>query len=169
MLFAHFLLLCGLDDSHAQERIDKWGVYEVVLKGQDAGDPFIDLELSATFTRGSESYTPEGFYDGKGTYRIRFMPPSACEWTWVTRSNHPDLDGKKGAFTSVEGKNKGPARVVKTHHFAHADGTPFHPFGTTIYEWAFQPEAMKLQTLDTLRKTAFNKARMLAVPPYRPS
>ncbi len=167
-LFALFLLLCGLANSHAQERIDKWGVYEVVLKGQDAGNPFIDFELSATFTRGSESYTPEGFYDGKGTYRIRFMPPSAGEWTWVTRSNHPDLDGKKGAFTSVEGKNKGPVRVANTHHFAHADGTPFRPFGTTIYEWAFQPEAKKLQTLDTLRKTAFNKARMLAVPPYKP-
>ncbi|WP_288381111.1 DUF5605 domain-containing protein [uncultured Massilia sp.] len=167
-LFAALLLLSSLAIAHAQERVEKWGVYEVVLKGADAGNPFIDLELGATFTQGSESYAPEGFYDGDGTYRIRFMPPSAGQWRWVTRSNHPDLDGKKGAFVAVEGKNKGPVRVANVHHFAHADGTPFRPFGTTIYEWAFQPEAKKRQTLETLRKTAFNKARMLAVPPYKP-
>lgn len=163
------LLLCGSASSLAQERVDKYGVYEIVLKGQDAGNPFIDLELSATFTKGAESVSPEGFYDGKGTYRIRFMPPSTGEWRWVTRSNHSDLDGKKGSVLSVESANKGPVRVANVHHFAHADGTRFYPFGTTIYEWAFQPEAKKLQTLATLQKHAFNKARMLAVPPYKPN
>lgn len=34
--------------------------------GKDAGNPFVDLELSATFTRGGETLTPKGFYDGKG-------------------------------------------------------------------------------------------------------
>ncbi len=163
------LLICGSADAPAQERVDRYGVYEVVLKGADAGNPFIDLELSATFTRGRERFTPEGFYDGSGTYRIRFMPPSTGEWTWVTRSNHPDLDGKKGAFLSVESANKGPVRVANVHHFAHADGTRFVPFGTTIYEWAFQPEARKLETLATLRGSPFNKARMLAVPPFKPN
>jgi len=168
-LLVLLLLLCSPVSSFAQERVDRYGVYEVVLKGADGGNPFIDLELSATFTRGDERYTPEGFYDGDGTYRIRFMPPTAGEWTWVTRSNHPDLDGKKGSFLSVESRNKGPVRVANVHHFAHADGTRFFPFGTTIYEWAFQPEAKKLETLATLRKSAFNKARMLAVPPYKPN
>jgi hypothetical protein len=165
------LLLIGslCADCFAADRVERYGVYEIVLKGADAGNPFIDLELSATFTRGSEKFTPEGFYDGKGTYKVRFMPPSAGEWTWVTKSNHPDLDGKKGAFLSVESGNKGPVRVANVHHFAHADGTPFRPFGTTIYEWAFQPEAKKLETLATLRKSPFNKARMLAVPPYKPN
>lgn len=167
-LFALLLLFSCSASPLAQERVEKYGVYEVVLKGLDAGNPFVDLELSATFTRGSERYTPEGFYDGRGTYRVRFMPPSSGEWAWVTRSNHPDLDGRKGSVVVVEGGNKGPVRVANTHHFAYADGTPFRPFGTTIYEWAFQPEAKKLQTLATLRKTAFNKARMLAVPPYKP-
>lgn len=165
-LFALLLLFCSVA-SHAQDRVERHGLYEVVLKGQDAGNPFIDLELSATFTDGKQTLRPEGFYDGQGTYKVRFMPPTAGRWTWTTRSNHPDLDGKSGAFTAIEGKNKGPVRVANVHHFAHADGTPFRPFGTTIYEWAFQPEAKKLETLATLRKTAFNKARMLAVPPYK--
>jgi hypothetical protein len=169
-LYVLFFLACGLlGQCLAQERVEKHGMYEVVLKGNDAGNPFIDLELTATFTRGGETYTPEGFYDGDGTYRVRFMPPSAGEWTYVTRSNHPDLDGRKGSFTAVEGTNKGPVRVANVHHFAHADGTPFYPFGTTIYEWAFQPEAKKLETLATMKKAPFNKARMLAVPPYKPN
>jgi hypothetical protein len=169
-LFVLFALACSLlGQCLAQERVDKHGMYEVVLQGKDAGNPFIDLELTATFRRGGETYTPEGFYDGDGTYRVRFMPPSAGEWTYVTRSNHPDLDGKTGSFTAVEGTNKGPVRVANVHHFAHADGTPFHPFGTTIYEWAFQPEAKKLETLATMKKSPFNKARMLAVPPYKPN
>ncbi|MFP5392847.1 MAG: DUF5060 domain-containing protein [Gammaproteobacteria bacterium] len=159
--------LCG--PASAEERVDKYGVAEIVLKGRDAGNPFIDLELTATFTNGRDTYTPEGFYDGDGTYRVRFMPPSAGQWSWVTRSNHPDLDGKKGMVTCIESANKGPVRVANTHHFAHADGTPFLPFGTTIYEWAFQPEAKKLETLATLKKAPFNKARMLAVPPYKPN
>lgn len=169
--FLLLLLLCAWAvciPAAAQQRVEQYGMYEVVLKGKDAGNPFIDLELTATFTRGGERFTPEGFYDGDGTYRVRFMPPAAGQWTYVTHSNHPDLDGKTGSFTAVEGANKGPVRVADTHHFAHADGTPFRPFGTTIYEWAFQPESKKLETLATLKKAPFNKARMLAVPPYKP-
>lgn len=168
-LLVLLLLICVPVTSFAQERVEKYGVHEIVLQGKDAGNPFIDLELSATFTKGADSFSPEGFYDGKGTFRIRFMPPSVGEWRWVTRSNHPELDGKKGSLLAVESANKGPVRVANVHHFAHADGTRFYPFGTTIYEWAFQPEEKKLQTLATLRKTAFNKARMLAVPPFKPN
>jgi hypothetical protein len=153
----------------AQERVEKYGVVEITLKGADAGNPFADLELTATFKRGAQTFTPEGFYDGNGVYKVRFMPPVAGEWTYVTRSNHPDLDNKTGSFICIEGKNKGPVRVANTHHFAHADGTRFFPFGTTIYEWAFQPEAKKLETLVTLKAAPFNKARMLAVPPYKPN
>src|SRR5699024_4771219 len=43
------------------------------------------------------------------------------------------------------------------------DGTNFFPFGTTIYEWAFQNK--KDQTIQTLKNAPFNKVRMLAVPP----
>lgn len=162
------LLLASLRPAHASAPVERYGIHEVVLKGKDAGNPDIDLELSATFSNGREQYSPEGFYDGDGTYRIRFMPPSAGAWTWTTRSNHPDLHGKQGEFTCVESAAKGPVRVANVHHFAHADGTPFLPFGTTLYEWAFQPEDKKLQTLATLKQAPFNKVRMLAVPPFRP-
>jgi hypothetical protein len=168
-IYLILMLLLGLGNScMAQQTVEKYGVFELSLNGVATPNPFIDLELTATFTKGGASFKPEGFYDGDGVYKVRFMPDSEGEWSYVTHSNHADLDDKRGSFTVVAGKNKGPVRVANTFHFAHADGTRFFPFGTTVYEWAFQPEAKKLQTLKTLAGAPFNKVRMLAVPPYKP-
>lgn len=167
-LFA-ILLLCGLHSiACAQQSVPKYGVYEITLSGPSAGNPFANLELSATFRQGDKTYRPEGFYDGDGVYKIRFMPDSVGEWRYTTHSNYAALNNQSGTLLCVDSTLRGPVRVADTYHFAHADGTRFFPFGTTIYEWAFQPEARKLQTLATLKGTAFNKARMLAVPPYKP-
>ncbi len=151
----------------AQERVEKYGVFELTLKGTDAGNPFVDLALTGTFSNGKNSFTPEGFYDGNGIYKIRFMPDKEGEWTYVTRSNHPDLNNKKGSFTCIAGKRKGPVRVKNVYQFAHADSTAFIPFGTTIYEWAFQLKDKQEETIASLKASPFNKARMLAVPPYK--
>ena len=166
-LFAFLLFL--MLSANCMAQVEKYGVYELTLRGAATPNPDIDLELTATFQQGGKSYTPEGFYDGDGVYKVRFMPASVGEWTYVTHSNHPDLDNKTGGFTCIEGGNKGPVRVANVHHFAHADGTRFYPFGTTVYEWAFRPEPSKLQTLETLKASPFNKVRMLAVPPYKPN
>ncbi|TFW29279.1 DUF5605 domain-containing protein [Duganella callida] len=165
-LLSLLLLACTIGAS-AQDRVENFGMFEIALTGYAAGNPDIDLELSATFTHDKESYTPEGFYDGDGVYKIRFMPPVVGQWRYVTHSNHPDLNGKSGTLTSVASANKGPVRVANVYHFAYSDGAPFRPFGTTLYEWAFQPESKKLETLATLRQAPFNKVRMLAVPPYK--
>lgn len=163
-----FILLFFNSALVAQERVEKYGVFELTLKGSDAGNPFIDLQLTATFTQGNKTFTPEGFYDGNGTYKIRFMPDQEGEWTYTTASNHNDLNNKKGSFICTpSAKNKGPVRVRNTFNFAYADGTPFYPFGTTIYEWSFQPEDKKAQTIASLKASPFNKARMLAIPPYK--
>ncbi len=152
----------------AQEKVEKYGVFELTMKGADAGNPFIDLQLTATFKHNNEAFTPEGFFDGNGTYKVRFMPDQEGEWTYVTASNHPDLNNKKGTFIcTATSKNKGPVRVKNIYNFAYADSTPFYPFGTTIYEWAFRSEAHKAETIASLKASPFNKARMLAVPPYK--
>ena len=55
-------------------------------------------------------------------------------------------------------------RVANQFHFAHADGTPYFPFGTTCYAWTHQPLALQDQTLETLRFAGFNKIRMGVFP-----
>jgi hypothetical protein len=122
--------------------------------------------LAATFTRGDREVKCTGFYDGGGTYRVRFMPDAAGAWTFVTRSNKAELDGKAGRVTCVEPSpgNHGPVRVANAYHFAYADGTPYRQIGTTCYAWAHQGDALEEQTVATLRTAPFNKMRMCIFP-----
>jgi hypothetical protein len=150
----------------AAQLVKLWGIFELTLSGPVSGSPFLDVHLSARFTREERAVEVAGFYDGDGVYRIRFMPEELGEWTYVTRSNVPDLEGKTGRFTCVppgEG-NHGPVRVHDTFHFAYADGTPYCQVGTTCYAWTHQGDKLEEQTLRTLRTAPFNKMRMCVFP-----
>src|SRR5581483_10279985 len=107
---------------------------------------------SATFDNGSKRVEVPGFYDGDGVYRVRFMPDAVGAWRYETHANVPALAGKTGEFVvAPPGKtNHGPLRGRDTFHFAYADGTPFVPMGTTIYNWIDAPEAVQEETLKTL-------------------
>jgi len=162
------IISCLAMFANSNQLVERWGVFELSLKAKPTGNPFIGIDLSAEFTNGTKSYNPEGFYDGDGIYKIRFMPSDVGVWTYETHSNFAELNGQKGEFTCIAASagNHGPIRVSNTYHFAYEDGAPYLPFGTTIYEWAFQSEERKKQTLKTLKNSPFNKARMLAVPPF---
>jgi hypothetical protein len=148
------------------DTVERWGVFELALKGPSGGNPFVDVQLSAEFRQDKRTFRPEGFYDGNGVYRIRFMPDAPGLWSYVTKSNRRELDGKKGRFTCVKPSpgNHGPVRVHNTWHFAYADGTTYFQVGTTCYAWAHQGNAMEEQTLATLKAAPFNKMRMCVFP-----
>jgi hypothetical protein len=143
-----------------------WGVHEIVLDGPAGGNPFIDVQLSATFTDGKASLRASGFYDGAGVYRIRFSPPTEGTWRWRTESNVKALAGKAGSVAAIApaAGDHGPIGVVGDYHFAHADGTPYRQVGTTAYAWAQQTDALCDQTLATLAASPFNKMRMCVFP-----
>ena len=46
--------------------VEKWGLFEVSLKGPSAGSPFTEQSVSATFRSKNEIVTVDGFYDGDG-------------------------------------------------------------------------------------------------------
>ncbi len=146
--------------------VEQWSMFEVALPGPSAGNPFVEVEFSAEFRHKNRAVKPDGFYDGEGTYRVRFMPDTPGEWTYVTHSNRPELAGKAGSFTCVSaaGNNHGPVVVRNTYHFGYADGTPYFPVGTTCYAWAHQGDRLEEQTLETLRSAPFNKMRMCVFP-----
>jgi hypothetical protein len=148
--------------------VEQWGLFEVALKGPTIGNPFVDVELSATFTQGDRKLRVSGFYDGDGTYRVRFMPPTQGEWAYATASNKPELDGRGGKFTVGKPSpgNRGPVRVRNTYHFAYADGTPHYSVGTTCYAWVHQGDKLEEQTLATLKQSPFNKIRMCIFPKW---
>jgi hypothetical protein len=115
----------------ADATVERWAVFELALEGPRTGNPFADVALAAELRNGGEVVRASGFYDGDGVFRVRFMPGRLGEWTYVTRSSVPALDGKAGRFVCVppsEG-NHGPVRVRNTFHFAYADGTPYRQVG----------------------------------------
>jgi hypothetical protein len=152
--------------SAAPAPVEQWGAFELALHGPTNGNPFIDVRLSARFTQGGTTIEANGFYDGDGIYRVRFMPEKQGDWHYLTASSSAALDGQAGAFTVTPPSpdNHGPVRVANLFHFAFADGRPFRELGTTCYAWIHQDEALQEQTLKTLAASPFNKLRMCVFP-----
>jgi hypothetical protein len=159
-------LLSPIVHAAAPESAEQWGIFELELRGPSDGNPFLDVAVSATFTDGSRAVAVDGFYDGEGVYRVRFMPETVGAWRYETKSNVPALAGQRGAFavTPAAAGNHGPVRVANTYHFAHADGAPYRELGTTCYSWTHRPEALEERTLRTLAASPFNKLRMCVFP-----
>lgn len=148
--------------------IEQWSTFELGLKGSAQGNPFVDVALSARFTLGERSLEVPGFYDGAGSYKIRFMPDVVGTWSYETHSNRAELHGRKGSVLvkAPSRSNHGPVRVHNTYHFAYADGTPYKQIGTTAYAWTSQTDALQQQTLKTLARAPFNKLRMCVFPKH---
>jgi hypothetical protein len=146
--------------------VAQWDVFELALPGPADGNPFTDVQLTATFASGARAMAITGFYDGDGVYRIRFMPDETGTWHYETSSNCPELAHQVGSLTVTPPgpHNHGPVRVHDTFHFAYADGTPFHELGTTCYTWIHRPAVLQEQTLKTLAASPFNKLRMCVFP-----
>jgi hypothetical protein len=164
--FALVLSLVCVRAAALAETTQRWGVYEMTLPGPSSGNPYLDVTWSATFTRGEQRVTVPGFWDGGSTYRVRFSPPTAGAWRYETHSATPELNGKTGEVTvePAAGDNHGPVEVFQTYYLRHADGTPYHQFGTTCYAWVHQPRELQEQTLGTLAASPFNKIRFCVFP-----
>ncbi|GHF05328.1 DUF5605 domain-containing protein [Pseudolysinimonas yzui] len=139
---------------------------EVRIDGPRHGNPFVDVDLSATFTRGATVIRAGGFYDGDGRYVVRFLPTEAGEWDIEISSTEGSLDGLRGRVSVARARDgrHGVVGVADRFHFAHADGTRFTPVGTTLYAWTHQPEALQQETLATLAAAPFTKVRMGIFP-----
>ena len=161
-----WLLIFAASPLLAADTVAQWGVYEIALRGPTNGNPFLDVKFSARFTQGTNAVEANGFYDGDGIYRVRFMPEKPGEWRYVTESSSTELNGKTGEFTVTTPlpDNHGPVYVANTYHFAYAAGTPYKELGTTCYVWQLQPETLQEQTLKTLAASPFNKIRFCVFP-----
>ena len=148
-------------------RSSVWGRFELALDGPSEGNPFLDVDLGATFRLGDRAVKVTGFYDGDGVYRLRFMPDAEGAWTFATRSNVAALDGVEGTFAVGPAKagNHGPV-VADGMHFRYADGTRYLNVGTTAYAWNHQDAALQEQTLAALAEAPFTKIRMCVFPKH---
>ncbi len=146
--------------------VERWDYFEASFKGPDEGNPFKEVDLKARFRHENKEMIVSGFYDGNGTYKVRFMPAETGKWEYSTISEIPALKNKTGHFTCVapSKNNHGPVEVFNTFRFRYADGTPYYQIGTTCYAWVHQGDSLEKVTLETLKKSAFNKLRMCIFP-----
>ena len=146
--------------------LEKWDFQEVTLKGTAEGNPFLETEVTGTFTGEKENITVRGFYDGDGVYKVRFMPSHTGAYTF--KISGTGIEEAEGTFTVTEaaGNNHGPVHVKNTFHFAYDDGTPYYPAGTTCYVWELQSDELHEKTLQTLKEGYFNKMRMCVFPKH---
>ena len=147
--------------------VERWNVFEAACRGEKAGNPFTDYTIHGTFKSRSETKSVDGFYDGNGTYKVRFMPSFAQEYHFEIYGNFSDIK-YDGDFTvsPASCNNHGPVHVSHTYHFAYEDGTPYFPFGTTCYVWELQNEELQQKTLETLKNSPFNKVRFCIFPKH---
>ena len=150
----------------AINKVEKWRIYEIVLKGTTKTNPFTDVQLSAKFSNGKNVKTVSGFYDGNGIYKIRFMPQETGKWSYITTINLKSLQNRKDKFECIPNSeyNHGPVVVKDTFNFAYSDNKPYYPFGTTCYAWVHQTDSLANRTLKTLSNGYFNKMRMCIFP-----
>lgn len=148
-------------------QIERWAMFEATCPGKSDGNPFTDYCIKGIFKSKNEEIEVDGFYDGEGVYKVRFMPSFAEKYKFNISGS---FSGEKysGEFeaTSATGNNHGPVRVVNTYHFAYEDGTPYYSVGTTCYAWTHQPVERQEQTLKTLANGYFNKIRFCVFPKH---
>ena len=127
---------------------------------------FSDIKLTAKFTNKDTSYVVDGFFDGNGIFKIRFMPEKTGTWTYVTSSNVKALNNRKGSFECIpaSGSNHGIVRVSNIYSFKYADGKQYYPVGTTAYAWNHMSKDIQQLTLQSLKSSGFNKVRMCVFP-----
>lgn len=149
------------------DHVERWGTFEAALFGRSEGNPFTDYTIQGIFFNKNERKTVDGFYDGDGIYRVRFMPSFEGNYHFSIRGSFSQ-EIYEGDFTvTAPGKNNhGPVRVSDTYHMVYEDGKPYYSIGTTCYVWELQSEELQEKTFETLTENAFNKIRFCIFPKH---
>src|SRR5689334_1596020 len=131
-----------------------WREVEIDLTSSQAHDaPYAEVEVWADFTCGSEVLRRPAFWDGGDAWRVRFAPPHAGDWHWVSAANvdDPGLHGRAGTVACADGDGTSAVRAF-AHGFwrmsssgrqlEHADGTPALMVADTAWAlpWRATPE-----------------------------
>lgn len=161
---AAFLLLTGLAMG---QNAPQWKPRDFSFKSNaEHNDPFaVQFSATAKAPNGETLHLP-GFYDGDGTWKIRFSPSLEGKWRLHTDSDDPDLAGKQVELTCTKNANPnvhGPLQVdpEHPHWFMFRDGSRRYIMGYEAdWLWAIdmtEPDTPKLNGfLDKLKHHGFN-------------
>ena len=117
----------------------KFGIYEISLTGDGAVNNPFDTVATVTFTPPSgqaNARTIYAFYDGDNTWRARVYVSETGVWRWSsTSAMDKGLDGKTGAFQTVDSKLRGRLlpHPKNPRHWITEDGRWFLNINDTAY------------------------------------
>jgi len=142
--------------------IPRWAVCDLPFASDTShANPFlVPFSASARGPSGLELGLP-GFFDGNGTWKIRFSPPAIGEWTLTTSSTDEALNARTVRIrcaTNEDPNVHGGLLVDPEHpyHFVHEDGTRHFLSGYECdWLWAL-PQEKLVPFLDRLKAHGFN-------------
>ena len=154
--------------------IEQYHSHDFTFSATVAGNPF-DAELKGEFTGpGGVRIIVPGFYDGGGTWKIRFSPTVAGGWSLHTVSDVPGLHGRAETDIQCE-PNRDPmihggllVDPLHPHHFIYQDGTRYFLMGYEAdWLWALGLEDPKRkEMLRLIRQIADNGFNHVMVNVY---
>jgi hypothetical protein len=100
-------------------------------------NPFTDVELNAEFrSPAGVRFTVPGFFDGDGTWKLRFSPNEPGRWTYraYARPADPEL-AETGSFDVTERETDGYLQATPgdAWGFRYESGKPAFLLGDTVY------------------------------------
>ena len=86
-----------------ETRVQKFEPFEATMvSSAKHANPYTDVVLEADLkTPDGKRIKVPGFWDGNGTWRIRFTPTRVGTWSWRTRCNDAELHGQEGEIECV--------------------------------------------------------------------
>jgi len=155
----------------------KWQPIELSFKSAVAyTNPLKDAEMRVIFVSPlGETNRVYGFWDGDRTWRVRFSPDFAGQWTYFTMCSdtaNRGLHGQSGNFlcSAPQGDGNfdvhGPLQVARAQdHFEHADHTPFLWLGDAAWDAGIRATVADwVEYLQTRRRQEFNVIQFKLTP-----
>ncbi len=165
------------EDISAERRSGRqWQVSELSLHSPTAyRNPFTDVEVWAQVnTPSGRRWHVPAFYDGDGTWRVRFTPDEPGEWRLASQAHPADPALEQEEQIQVApADGRGFLRTCPGDYwgFRYDDGTPAFLLGDTMYNifGAAHCGVDPRPALERRRAQGYNLVRArLAVSPFHP-
>ena len=132
---------------------ETWVANELVFESTKAyADPFNDVDIELHLFGNGRLYKIPAFWDGGNIWKVRFVCPSAGEWSFITVCTDEEnaaLHGRTGRVNCTE--YSGEHDIYKhgfvttnagKKYFTYDDGTPFFYLGDT--HWSLGDETVDM-------------------------
>ena len=139
---------------------------ELVFSGKAPAGSEAVTDIAAKIQKDGKTWQVKGFYAGNETYKVRFLPEECGTYDYEVTGTVLESP-ERGCFEieAADCVHHGPVRA-EGMALRYADGKNFTGFGTTIYAFFHQSEALIAETFDTLSKSPFNKVRLCIFPKH---